>query len=196
MPKLKLHTLPTWCEELIHLKRPWCWEWLKAQGEGDDRGWNAWIISASPTQWTWVWVSSGSWWWTGKPGVLESVGSQGVGHDWATELNWIEGLERWTDRWNVEQDWDLDCITSISTKHHCVVTNFLGTHQHPGCPSTFSSSLIPPMKASFHLTSALTPSGGHPWLCILDSLLAPSWRGGSYFSLTIIRMMMECIHCH
>ena len=44
---------------------------------------------ASSTQWTWVWVKSRSWWWTGKPGMLQSVGSQRVGHDWATELNWI-----------------------------------------------------------------------------------------------------------
>ena len=52
----------------------------------DDGGWDGWM--ASPTQWTWVWVSSGSWWWTGKPGVLQSMGLQRVGHDWATELNW------------------------------------------------------------------------------------------------------------
>jgi len=67
-------------------KRPWCWERLKV-GEGDDKGWDGWM--ASPTLWTWVWVSSGSWWWTGKPGVLQSVGSQRVGHDWVTELNQI-----------------------------------------------------------------------------------------------------------
>ena len=66
-------------------KIPWCWERLKAGGEGDDRGWDSWM--ASPTRWTWVWVSSGSWWWTGKPGVLQFMGSQSVGHDWATELN-------------------------------------------------------------------------------------------------------------
>ena len=69
----------------IHWKRPWYWERLKAEGEGDDRGWDGWM--ASLTQWTWVWVSSGSWWWTGKPGVLQSMGSQRVRHDWATELN-------------------------------------------------------------------------------------------------------------
>ena len=57
--------------------------------EGDDRGWDGWM--ASPTEWTWVWVSSGCWWWTGKPSVLQSLGSQKVGHDWATELNWTEG---------------------------------------------------------------------------------------------------------
>ena len=59
---------------------------LKAGGEGDDRGWDGWM--ASLTQWTWVWVSSGSWWWTGKPGVLQSMGSQRVGYNWVAELNW------------------------------------------------------------------------------------------------------------
>ena len=81
------NTLATWCEELTHLKSPWCWEGLRAGGEGDDRGWGGWM--ASRTRWTWVWVNSGSWWWTGRPGVLQSLGSQRVRHDWATELNWI-----------------------------------------------------------------------------------------------------------
>ena len=70
--------------ELTHLKRPWFWERLKAGGERDYRGWDGWM--ASPTQWTWVWVNSGSWWWTGRPGVLQSMGSQRVRHDW-TDLN-------------------------------------------------------------------------------------------------------------
>ena len=61
---------------------------VKVGGEGDDRGWDGWM--ASQTQWTWVWVNSGRWWWTGRPGVLQSMGSQRVGHDWATELNWTE----------------------------------------------------------------------------------------------------------
>ena len=74
--------------KLIHLERPWCWERLKVGGEGDDRGWDG--LMASLTQWTWVWVDSGSWWWTGRPGVLQSMGSQRDGHDWATELNWTE----------------------------------------------------------------------------------------------------------
>ena len=56
--------------------------------EGNDRGWDGWM--ASLTRWTWVWVNSGSWWWTGRPGVLWFMGSQRVGHDWATELNWTE----------------------------------------------------------------------------------------------------------
>ena len=81
------NTLATWCEELTHWKRPWYWERLKAGGEGDDKGWDGW--TASPTQWTWVWINSGSWWWTGRPGVLQFMGSQRVGHDWATELNLV-----------------------------------------------------------------------------------------------------------
>ena len=79
--------LATWCEERTHWKRPWWWERLKAGGQGGDRGWDGWM--ASLTLWTWVWVSSGSWWCTGKPGVLQSMGWQRVGHDWATELNWF-----------------------------------------------------------------------------------------------------------
>ena len=84
------NTLPTWREELTPWKRPWCWERLKARGEGADRGWDGWMVSL--TQWTWVWTSSGSWWWTGKPRVLQSMGSQRVRHDWATELNWTMGV--------------------------------------------------------------------------------------------------------
>ena len=80
------NTLATSCKELTHWKRPWCWEGLGAGGEGDDRGWDGWM--ASPTHCTWVWVNSGSWWWTGRPGVLQFIGSQRVGHDWASELNW------------------------------------------------------------------------------------------------------------
>ena len=102
--------LATWCKELIHWKRLWCWERLKAGGEGDDRGWDGWM--ASLTGWTWVWASSGSWWWTGKPGVLQSMGLQRVGHDWVTELSWVVNPTsvRLLHRWQ--------CISSgkVSTK--------------------------------------------------------------------------------
>ena len=82
------NSLATWCEELTHLKRPWCWERLMAGGEGGNRGWDGWM--ASPTQWAWVWVKSRSWWWAGRPGVLQSMGSQRVGYDWVTELtDWL-----------------------------------------------------------------------------------------------------------
>ena len=73
-------------DELTHWKRPWWWERLKAGGEGGDRGWNDWM--ASPTQWTWAWANSGSWWWTGRPGVLQSMGSQEL--DTTEWLNWTE----------------------------------------------------------------------------------------------------------
>ena len=76
--------LVTWCEEPTHWKRSWCWERLRAGAEGGGRGWDGWV--ASLTRWTWVWVDSGSWWWTGRPGMLRFMGSQRVGHDWVTEL--------------------------------------------------------------------------------------------------------------
>ena len=86
--KLKLNTLATWCEQLTHLKRPWCWQRLKVRGEENDRGWDGYM--ASLTQWTWVWVNSRSWWWTGRPGMLQCIGLQRVGHYCVTELNWTE----------------------------------------------------------------------------------------------------------
>ena len=64
-------------------------DWGQEKKE-DDRGWDSWM--ASPTQWTWVWVDSGSWWWAGRPGMLQFMGSQRVGHNWATELNWRKNL--------------------------------------------------------------------------------------------------------
>ena len=85
---LKFQYFATWCKELTHWKRPWCWERLRAGGEGDNRGWDGWM--ASPIQWTWVWMDSRSWWWTGRPGRLWFMGLQTVGHDWATEMNWTE----------------------------------------------------------------------------------------------------------
>ena len=69
-------------------ENPWLLERLKAGGEGADQGWDGWI--ASPTWWIWVWASFWSWWWTGKPGMLQSMGSQRFGHDWVSELNWTE----------------------------------------------------------------------------------------------------------
>ena len=81
MLKLKLQSLATWCKELTHWKRPWCWKRLRAGGKGDDRGWDCWI--ASLIQWTLVWANSGRWWRTGKPGVMQSVGLQRVEHGWA-----------------------------------------------------------------------------------------------------------------
>ena len=86
MLKLQLQAFGHLMRGADHWKRSWCWERLRA-GEGDDRGWDGWM--ASLTQWTWVWVDCGSWWWTGRPGMLR-MGSQRVRHDWVTELNWKE----------------------------------------------------------------------------------------------------------
>ena len=84
------NTLATWFEELTHLKRPWCWEKLKVGGEGDDRGWDGWM--ASLTQWTWVWANSRWQWRTGKPDVLQSMGSQGWRwlNYWMTTIEWLK----------------------------------------------------------------------------------------------------------
>ena len=95
-------TLATSCDELTQWKRPWCWERLGAGGERNDRGWDGWM--ASPTWWAWVWVNSGSWWWTGRPGMLRFMGSQRVRHDWVTELNWTE-----------LKDWDRICMVLTNT---------------------------------------------------------------------------------
>ena len=88
MLKKKLQYFGHLMQRTGSLKRPWLKDWrkrLKAGGDGDDRGWDGWM--ASSTWWTWVWASSRIWWWTGKPGVLQSVGSQRVRHNWVTELN-------------------------------------------------------------------------------------------------------------
>ena len=81
---------------------------IGAGGEGDDRGWDGWM--ASPTQWTWVWVNSRSWWWTGRPGVLRFMGSQRVGHDWATELNWTESWNFFNPETNFRSIYFLQCL--------------------------------------------------------------------------------------
>ena len=91
------NTLATWCEELTHLKRPWCWERFKA-GEGYYRGCDGWM--ASLTWWAWVWVGSKSWWWTGKSGVLQSMGSQRVVHSWVDALNWTESEGKLNLMWS------------------------------------------------------------------------------------------------
>ena len=88
MLKLKLQYFGHLMRRNDSLEKTGWWERLRAGEEGDDRGWDGWM--ASPTQWTWVWVNSGSWWWTGRPGMLWFMGSQRVRHDWATELNWTE----------------------------------------------------------------------------------------------------------
>ena len=93
------NTLATWCKELTHWKRPWCCKRLKAGREGIGRGWDGWM--ASPTQWTWVWANSRSWWWIGRPDVLQSVGAKRVVYNWGTKLiNINENIHRDNEKWD------------------------------------------------------------------------------------------------
>ena len=89
--KLKLQYFGHLMQRADSFEKTWCWERLKVGGEGDDRGWAGWM--ALLTRWTWVWASSRSWWWTGKPGVWQSMRSQRVRHDWVTDLNWTTGYK-------------------------------------------------------------------------------------------------------
>ena len=107
------NTLSTWSEELTHLKIPWSWERLKAGGEGYERGWDGWI--ASLTQWTWVWVNSGSWWWIGRPGVLQSMEFQKS--DMTDLLK--NGTEQplWRTEWRFLKKLEIHCHTNQQS--HC-----------------------------------------------------------------------------
>ena len=138
--------LATSCEELTHWKRLWCWDGLWAGGEGDDWGWDDWMVSL--TQWTWVWVNSGSWWWTGRPGVLRFTGSQRVRHDWVTELNWTslpDFLSEWsfTDISGVLKScavivlFPVSFFLSVSICILCLGAPILGTHTLSSMTSFF-----------------------------------------------------------
>ena len=87
MLKLKLQYFGHLMRRADSFEKTWCWERLKVGGEGDDRGWDGWM--ASPTQWMWVWVNSGSWWWTGRPGVRQSMWFTKES-DRPEQLNWNE----------------------------------------------------------------------------------------------------------
>ena len=111
-------TLDTWYKELTHLKRPWCWKRLRAGGERDNRGWDGWM--ASLTQCTWVWVDSGSWWCTGRHGVLWFMRPQRIGRDRATELSWTE-LNLNPEKSNY--DWTVKLILSGFLYRNCCALN-------------------------------------------------------------------------
>ena len=114
----------------LNQKRPWCWERLKAR-EGDDRGWDDWM--ASPTQWMWVWASSWRWWRTGRPGVLQFMGSQRVGYDWATELYWTEQRHRifplaLLDNWSFMAQHDTLKHSFLKPKEHTSYRDAMWVH--------------------------------------------------------------------
>ena len=136
------NALATWCEELTHLKRLWCWKRLKVGGEGDDRGWDGWM--ASPTQWTWVWVNSGSWQWTGRPGMLLSMGLQRVGHDWAIELNWSEAP------WDQKLCFSIYPLTHLPTNLNIHSPNHLSNH-HPSIRAYMHLSVHSFISQPIHL---------------------------------------------
>ena len=116
MLKLKLHYLAKWCEELTHLKRPWCWERLKAGGEGDNRGWDTWV--ASPTQWTWVWAI---------PGDGEGQGS------WSATVHGVTKSETWLSDWTTKMTtWKLVCVCAKFLLSSPALCNTMDcTHQAP-----------------------------------------------------------------
>ena len=150
---------------MTHWKRPWCWERLRAGGEGDDRGWDGWM--ASLTQWTRVWVDSGSWWWTGRPGVLRFMESQRVGHDWATELNWTELL--------------YDIVVVFATHSH---ESAMGVHVFPIL--TLPPSHLPPHPIPLGSLSA-------PALSALFHALNLGWRSVSHVVIHVSVLFSQII---
>ena len=153
--KLKLQYFDHLMWELTHWKRPWCWERLKAGAEGDDRGWHGWMTSL--TQWTWVWVNSGSWWWAGRPGMLPAV--HGVAKSWRqlshwTELNWTEPrvrsrtrrpVTKWLTVWawpEFEQSWQKTRERACSWIFANLGSNYW--LRPPHCSVTLKNSFIFP----------------------------------------------------
>ena len=113
----------------MYWKRPWCWERLKA-GEGDNGGWDVWM--ASPTWWTWVWVNSGSWWWTVKPGMLSSMRWQRVKLDWVAELNWNVLINKCCSCYTVKNKPKPVFYSMISFKN-CLFMCECVWHAHKSC---------------------------------------------------------------
>ena len=129
--------LATWCEELTHWKRPWCWERVKVGEEGVDRGWDGWM--ASLTQWTWVWVNSGSGWWTRRPGVHR------VAKSWIRLSDWTELKKRTLKKWIAPSTFQLRVIKVRSQRGRCLRKHFL----------------------NFFLFGEVFIESPHPQLCIL-----------------------------
>ena len=189
------NTLATWCEELTHWKRPSCWERLRAGGEGDDRGWDGWM--ASVTQWTWVWVNSGSWWWTGRPGVLRFLGLQSRTwlSDW-TELN-NKNLN-YTELWDQKRElsWTVT-IAEPNTKKKDSFPCKDVAHEKPHTYYSHSNFLFFSVKASssFALGNLdLAPCGCRPKNC--NFLLLPNkciFSGKYLMDCCFMSTLKKCI---
>ena len=136
------NALATWCEELTHLKRPWFWERLKAGGEGDNRGWDGWM--ASLTRWKRVWASSRSCWWTGKPGVLLSMGLHRTEDNWENELTDWGTHDEWWPSWRFFYRF----YRLIS-----VFQDIFPWNRHPGCSETYLSLSLFLLKGGKFLIS-------------------------------------------
>ena len=148
MLKLKLQYFGHLMRRADSLERPWSWERLRAGREGDDRGWDGWL--ASLTQWTWVWVDSGNWWWTRRPGVLWFMGSQRVRHDWATELNWTELVYLYITEFHLK-----------STIHSFI--HSLPTYSALYLSRTMCSCLFPKVMREIYNDDYIICDGEYPW---------------------------------
>ena len=143
------NTLATWCEELTHWKRPWCWERWKAGGEGDNRAWDGW--KASPTQWRWVWAGSRCWWWIAKPGVLQSMWSQ---KSWTWQSNWTElnwtGIKRIPDFLKIF--WIILTILRPNTFTFCLLKclQFFFFQFHPSSGHLCKKTIKPTLSQSIN----------------------------------------------
>ena len=137
--------------------KSWGGKRLKMGGEGDARGWDGWM--ASLTQWTWVWVNSGSWWWSGRPDMLQSMGSQRVRHNWATELNWTDGIKVLS----INNYSDVNGLNSpVHSKDTCVCM-YVCTHIHN------EILLIHKKQWKFAICSNVDELGGHyTKFCFID----------------------------
>ena len=126
---------------------------IEGRRGGGRRGWDGWI--ASPTQWTWVRVGFGTWCWTGRPGVLQLMGLQRLGHNWATELNWIEVLHLWLQKYS-QSDFGIDhLVMSMCRVFSCVVAR--GCLLPPVCSRQNSVSLLPASFCTPRWNLSVTP---------------------------------------
>ena len=130
--------------DMTHWKRPWCWERLKTRGEGEDRGWDCWMVSL--TRWTWVWVNSGSWWWIGRPGVMQSMGLQSRTQlsNW-TELNQIDPVQLF-ESWQNHYIWEVCSANQWDAPKTTVPTAGIGPQKGPNSsPWQFLTTCLQPM---------------------------------------------------